>query len=223
VSEHNQYHDAAGEQPQPASPKPKPRWFFIRRRPRLRGVPLERDLPLASSPDYAEQLVQEGFVSPSQIDTAVSQELIEDLRELEEHLLPHFWRMDQQARYYQNRYYLFQWVFILSAFAITAISAFSVYLYGHSSEVVLRALGIMAAIIGGLAATISFLGANQSPQDRWFKARSQAESLRSLYFLYLARQIPFNMQEPSVRLDMLRFKVVDVLKEFYVDDRRRNG
>lgn len=197
------------------------KWFFFRRRPKLQGVPRDWSPPPAD--EYARNLIIEGFISPSLIDGPLSRALSDDISELEEHLLPHFWRLDQQAKYYQNRYYLFQWIFIWSAFLTTTLAALNVYLHGAEADPATRTLGLATALISGLAAAISFLGANESPQQRWFKSRSQAESLRSLYFLFLARQAPFNITDRQRCVQMLRYKVVDVLKELYVDERRKTN
>jgi hypothetical protein len=196
----------------------KSKFFFIRRMPALR-LPREWERPPEN--EYQRQVMQEGFVTSEQLDKIESDELSEDVRELEQHLLPHFWRVNQQAKYYQNRYYQYQWAFILAAFFTTAFAAVNVYFYAQnwntrtflgdvrSTEV----LGLLTALISGIAAAVSFLDANQTPQKRWFKARAQAESLRSLYFLFLARARPFDTPTSRERVHRMRQKVIDVLRE----------
>jgi hypothetical protein len=196
----------------------KTKFFFIRRMP-ARRLPREWEQP--SEDDYKKLLLQEGFISDTLLEKSMSSELSADVRELEQHLLPYFWRMNQQARFFQNRYYQYQWAFILSAFFTTAFAAVNVFFYtqGWNSKMALigirptEILGLLTAIISGIAAAVSFLDANQTPQKRWFKARAQAEGLRSLYFLFLARAKPFDSANSRERVQRMRQKVIDVLRE----------
>lgn len=195
------------------------KFFFIRRRP-ARGVPREWVRP--PEEEYKRLLIQEGYIADTLLHKAMSADLDADVRELEENLLPYFWRANQLAKFYQNRYYQYQWAFILSAFFTTAFAAVNVYLYtpmGWSNKTIVggvqltEILGLLTAVISGIAAAVSFLDANQTPQRRWFKARSQAENLRSLYFLYLARAKPFDIVDDRERVHRMRQKVIDVLRE----------
>ena len=165
----------------------------MRRRPRWN---LQRDWVRPPEEEYKRQLAAEGFISEEfaqrALGQAISVDLHTELRELDQHLLAHFWRLDQQAKYYQNRHFQFQWTFIISAFLTTALAAASVFVYAQNwqgtSGAIPAAFGLATAIVSGVAAAVSFLDANQTPQRRWFRARAQAESLRSLYFLFIARQ-----------------------------------
>lgn len=196
----------------------KPKYFFIRRMP-INQVP--RDWTRPPEKEYKKELLNEGFVTESLLKGPMSPELQADVRELEQHLLPHFWRVRQEAMHFQNRYYRYQWIFILTTFFTTALAAVNVLVYTMEGQPGITTflgnlrwtelLGFLTAVASGLAATVSFLDANQTPQNRWFKARAQAESLRSLYFLFLARQNPFNLPSPRARVQELRRAVIDVL------------
>jgi hypothetical protein len=194
------------------------KFFFIRRMPSLR---LSRDWVRPPESEYQRQVLQEGFVTSDFVEKSASGELAEDVRELEQHLLPHFWRENQQAKYYQNRYYQYQWAFILAALFTTAFAAVNVYFYAQKwdTRTILgdvrptEILGLLTALISGIAASVSFLDANQTPQKRWFKARAQAENLRSLYFLFLARARPFDAATSGERVQRMRQKVLDILRE----------
>lgn len=203
-----------------------PQWFFIRRVP-SRHIGREWTRP----PDekYARDLIAEGFVASTLVEGALSAELSADIRELDQHLLPHFWRMNQQARFFQNRYYQYQWAFILAAFLTTALAAVNVFLYaqgwtGRAGTIVgslqwTEVLGFLTALVSGIAAAVSFLDANQTPQKRWYKARVQAEILRSTYFLFLARQAPFDSPSDRERVQRMRRKVIEVLRETRIAER----
>lgn len=208
--------ESAIAQPTVSKPRPKSKYFFIRRRPRLRDLPREWTRPDEAA--YAQLVANEGFIAPAQAQATNSKELMEDVRELEEYLMPQFWRMDQLAKYYQNRHYLYQWTFIITAFLTTALSALTVYVHTTGDPEVAgitltSALGALTALVSGVSSAIAFLNANQSPQQRWFKARAQAESLRSLYFVYLARQGPFNVASGRERVQQLDRAVLDVLRD----------
>jgi len=108
-------------------------WFFIRRAP-FRTI--EREWKRPTDDQYNNDLMAEGFISPALVEHPLSDELKTDLRELDEHLLPHFWQANQRARFFQNRYYQYQWAFILAAFFTTALAAVNVFFHaqGWSGE-----------------------------------------------------------------------------------------
>jgi hypothetical protein len=201
-----------------ADKRERSKFFFLRRRPR-RNVP--RNWVRPPEQEYQNRLAAEGFITEQlaqqTLGQPISDEMRVDLRELDQHLLPHFWRLDQQAKYSQNLHFQFQWTFIISAFLTTALAAASVFIYAQdwqgTTGVVPGAFGLGTAIISAIAAAVSFLDANQTPQRRWFQTRAQAESLRSLYFLFIARQPPFDIASTRDRVEMMRQRVIDVLTE----------
>ncbi len=207
----------------PAKPANEPkksrkRLLFVYKIP-FRSVPREWQRP-ESDADYSQALEDQGFITVRMVGRRMTKELAADLRELEQHLLPDFWEQDQLANYYQNLHFRYQWLFIIATFFTTALAAVNVWLYaqgwqGYRPFGFVRwteLLGIAAAAVSGLAAAVSFLNANQRPQKHWFEARAKAENLRSLYFLFLARQSPFNYPDAGDRVQVLRQKVVDVLR-----------
>ncbi len=182
--------------------------------------PVAREWQRPPEAEYQQALEDQGFITARMVGRHMTKELAIDLRELEEHLLPDFWTQDQLARYYQNLHFRYQWLFIIATFFTTMLAAVNVWLYaqgwqGYRPFDAVRwteILGIAAAAVSGLAAAVSFLNANQRPQKHWFEARAKAENLRSLYFLFLARQSPFNYPDAGDRVQMLRQKVLDVLR-----------
>lgn len=198
----------------------KPKYFFIRRVPR-RNIAREWSRP--ADDQYTRDLMNEGFITETLLKGSFSDDLRVDIRELDQHLLPHFWRTNQRARFFQNRFYQYQWTFILAAFLTTALAAVNVFVYaqgwqGGTSTPLGRIpwteiLGLSTAIISGVAAAVSFLDANQTPQKQWYKARAQAEALRSIYFTYLGRLSPFNTANTRDRVQLMRERVLEVLQE----------
>jgi hypothetical protein len=200
--------------------------FFIKRRPHLLGIPpgLERPAPGALPDDqrrYNEQVERAGFVSETLLakqGLPLTAELKNDLDALDEHLLTDFWKEDHEALRYQNMYYLYQWIFILGALATTIVAAAGVYIFESNPDAEIlgqrstELFQILTAVFSGFTTTVSILSATQSPQENWFKARTKAESLRSLYYLYLARRDPFNDRTHTQRTRELDRRVLDVLK-----------
>ena len=198
----------------------RPLLFFLRRVPKFGQS--RRWVPPTDTAVYEQALDNEGFIVPSILkeNEVMTQALTVDLRELEQHLMPHFWRANREAKYYQNKYYQYQWSFTISVFLTTVCAAWNVVLraQGWEGASVLglikttQLLGWLMVINSAMAAVVSFLQANEAPHRNWFKARAEAESLRSLYFLFLARQTPFDLANTGERVEALRHKVVDVLK-----------
>jgi hypothetical protein len=186
---------------------------------------MERPAPGATADDlrrYDAQLEQSGFVSATLLTKQglpLTPELKTDLDALDEHLLPDFWKQDNEALSYQNMYYLYQWIFILGALATTVVAAAGVYVFkSYPDNEILGGLKwielfqILTALFSGGTTTVSVLSATRAPQENWFKARTKAESLRSLYFLFLARREPFNERNYTERTRELDRRVLDVLK-----------
>lgn len=104
--------------------------FFFRRRPVLRGISMDWTTP--DGDDFQKMLEDDGFVSNAvweQHDIQQHPIIAQDLRDLEQHLLPTFYEFSQKAKYFQNRYYLYQWVFIWGAFLTTLFGTLTTYVY----------------------------------------------------------------------------------------------
>ncbi|MBI5666713.1 MAG: DUF4231 domain-containing protein [Chloroflexi bacterium] len=104
--------------------------FFFRRRPKLRGISM--DWNPVEGDDLQQMLESDGFVSDSlwqQYDISRHPVIAQDLRDLRQHLIPTFYEFSQKAKYFQNRYYLYQWVFIWGAFLTTVFGTLTTYAY----------------------------------------------------------------------------------------------
>lgn len=205
-------------------PKPKPRrnpWneiFFVKRRPRLRGIPLNWERP-ASEDDYQKMIRNEGFVSWKYWDGPedISQHpiLIRDLKDLEQYLLPSFFEFSQKSKYYQNRFYLYQWVFVVGAFTTTVFGTIAALFTLPSGTQVVASVGpnwqqiasIATAIVGAFTAFVTTLSNRGDPQKRWGKTRRLTEELRFHYFTYLSHMEPYHNAD---RLQKLRRNVIDI-------------
>ncbi len=218
--------------------KQRPRFrdlFFIRRRPRLTGITPDIDLTGGALDKLIES---DSFVTPKdreryEIDRYPV--IVQDLRDLERYLLPTFFEFSQKAKYYQNQFYLYQWVFILGAFLTTLFGTLTTFSYPAGLQgavtapaVVVepvtppadaaggapadaqanwpRIFGYMTAIIGAVTAFVTALSNRGEPQKRWAKNRRLTEELRMHYFKYLAHLAPYDRPD---RVQRLRENVIN--------------
>jgi hypothetical protein len=189
--------------------------FFIKRRPRLLGIPLDWERP--TTPEaYAKLLDEEGFVTVTGWKTDDIQQypiIKQDLDDLDEYLLPTFFEFSQKSKYYQNRFYLYQWVFIFGAFITTVLGTLATLFYsidpaGRDQYAALQqSLSYATAAVGAVTAFVTALSNRNEPQKRWAKSRRLAEELRMIYFQYLSHLQPFH--EPD-RVQRLREQVIDI-------------
>lgn len=189
--------------------------FFFRRRPR-RNIPIEWERP-AEDADYERLLDQEGFVSQTvwkEIygdDFASHPVIAQDLNDLDQHLLPTFFMLNQKAKYYQNVYYYYQWVFVWGAFLTTLLGTLAAFTADPSvasfESYLSRFLSILTAIVGATTAYFTALSNRGRPNERWAKTRTLAEELRTEYFKYLAHLSPYDKPD---RVQVMRANIVEV-------------
>ena len=204
-----------------ASP-PKPRrkssisdLFFFKRAPRLRGVPIDWDRP-ADEAAYQKMVSDEGFVSAqfwSDEDIAAHPIVKQDLEDLDQYLLQSFFEFSQKSKYYQNQFYLYQWIFIWGAFLTTVLGTLASITYVASSsqanapQTWQQFLSYMTAIVGAVTAFITALSNRGEPLKRWGKTRRLAEELRMNYFNYLSHLPPYDKPD---RVQKLREMVINI-------------
>src|SRR5690606_18759052 len=93
----------------------------------------------AKEDDYQALLAREGFVSPqhwTRHDLTLPKYGViqQDLKDLDQHLLPAFWEFNQKAMHFQNRYFFYQWIFILGAFCTTVLGVLTTYAFTLPNE-----------------------------------------------------------------------------------------
>ncbi|MBZ0280474.1 MAG: DUF4231 domain-containing protein [Anaerolineae bacterium] len=194
-------------------PASRKRWyndlFFIKRRPIFRGLSIEWDRP-ADEDDYQKLIDREGFISHKYWhggDLSKYPTITQDLKDLDQHLLPTFFEFSQKSKYFQNDFYLYQWIFALGAFFTTLFGtlAATVGIAGGNSAG--RVLSYMTAIVGAVTAYYTTLSNRGEPQKRWGKTRRLAEELRMNYFKYLSHLPPYDQAD---RVQKLRETVIDI-------------
>lgn len=192
---------------------------FLKKRPRFK---YPKEWPPSEDIDYEQELHWQGFISKRFMPDVSNYPIIEqDLRDLEEYLLPIFWDFNQKAKYYQNNFYLYQWVFIFGAFFTTMLAVLTTY-YGTQNEAWFLFLGpfdgdSMVTVFSLLTALVSFVTSYYTllsnygePRKRWASYRRRAEELRMMYFKFISRIEPFNSED---RVDQLRREVLNIRRE----------
>jgi len=105
--------------------------FFNRRRPHLRALPLEWEKP-EDDDAYQKIIHEDDFISPKYwTDGDLNDYPIikHDIEDLAEYLLPTYFEYSQKSKYYQDRFYFYQWVFVFGAFLTTVFGAIATLLY----------------------------------------------------------------------------------------------
>jgi hypothetical protein len=180
--------------------------FFFRRRPYWRGIGLDWEQPKTEE-EFQKLLESEGFISNSfwqQDDINQYPIIAQDIRDLEQHLLPTFFEFNQKSRYYQNQFYLYQWIFIFGALLTTVVGILSAVATDDWGKSV---LSMLTALVGAVTAFYTAMSNRGEPQKRWGRTRRLAEELRTLYFKYLAHLPPFDQAD---RAQKLREAVIDI-------------
>jgi hypothetical protein len=190
--------------------------FFFKRRPRLRGIPMEWEKP--DDETYQKLVHDEGFVSArywKEDDIGTHRIVAQDIADLDQYLLPSFFEFSQKSKYFQNQFYLYQWIFIWGAFLTTVLGALAsiAYVAAGATDLdpgratVQQSLSYMTAVVGAVTAFITALSNRGEPLKRWGKTRRLAEELRMNYFNYLSHLPPY---EKPDRVQKLREMVINI-------------
>ena len=200
--------------------------FFNRRRPHLFAPAMEWERP-ADEDAYQQLINNDGFISPKYWqDGDLSQHplIVHDADDLAEYLLPTYFEYSQKSKYYQDRFYFYQWIFVFGAFLTTVAGSIATLLYippglsvaatqiaersqDLSSVNWQQVFSIITAVIGAVTAFFTALSNRGEPQKRWGKTRRLTEELRMHYFTYLSHLPPYDTPD---RLKVMRTNVVDI-------------
>ncbi len=186
--------------------------FIFKRRP---IILMQKEWVRPAEDQYHLELHYQGFVSPThweEDDLTQYPIIIQDISDLEEHLMPTFWKFNHLAKYYQNRFYLYQWVFMFGAFLTTILAIFANAFDGSQSQILgsfttVQWFGLLTAIVSAITSYFTFISSQADPRKRWANYRRLTEELRMTYFKYMARLEPFDR---SNRLTKLREQVHEI-------------
>jgi hypothetical protein len=186
--------------------------FFIRRFPR-RDVPDGWERPELDL-EYAALLEGEDFLTLHfESDKADRYPVVvQDLKDMDEHLLPAFFDFSQKSKYFQNMFYTYQWLFIFGTFLATVLGVYTTHTF-NTPELLdstpFKIVTLLTSLVSATIAAFTALANRRQPQRRWAMSRRNAEELRMHYFIYLSHLMPYHQ---SNRLDLLRRRVVELLE-----------
>jgi hypothetical protein len=131
------------------------------------------------------------FLQETNASPTTSQRIYDDMKHLDHELLRLFRERDYEASYHQNRYRLFQLMYIILATVATIIGAFLALMLESNPDVV-PVLGLLETIIALFTTYIATISGRQPPLPLWLENRRKAEGLRREYFRYLMNVPPYD-------------------------------
>jgi hypothetical protein len=195
------------------------RVFFLNpsRRPRWK---IPKDYPQKNTdPNWSAELTKHGFMLPPKAgeNTAVSDSMVKSINDVNDKLLPLFFDFDYQAKVNQNLFYFVQYTFVIGAFITTLLGALTVTTIpsakpdttvntttnqsASDNPTVAKFFGALTAIAGVLTGFATMIQNREKPQEKWYKYRRWAETLRMHYFEYLACMSPYDSPDRTKRLE----------------------
>lgn len=181
-----------------------------------------------SEDEYELALHYDGFISKQHWkDDDLSQypAILQDLDDLDEYLMEVFWEYNQRSRYYQRKYYYYQWVFIIGAFLTTAMGVLTTYFAGDNVSflgaittsvrllwwdtgwTMVGLFSVSTTIVSTITSYFTLLSNQGEPRKRWASYRRLAEELRMLYFKFISRLEPFDKAD---RVQILRKRILEI-------------
>jgi hypothetical protein len=209
--------------------------FLFRRRPDLR-ISLDAKLPEGEA--LIAYLEHNQFATNASLAryAPVAPVIEADLNDLNQVLIPAFFEIDQQARYWENRFYSGQWRFGLGMVFIPVLLSLIMYISfsvkfdqlnavarGYQSTtipdiftapVIPTVVGVLTLLMIIFTLVVLIRDARDEPQKKWAKARQAVEEYRATYFKYLSHLYPFEDEDRYVKLreaiTRIRFAEPDV-------------
>jgi len=202
--------------------------FNPKRWPKIRYAPKPQPPDPDGQPEEFDKFIAEkryGFVTRLMLAKAgvpAGSVVYEDVKVLNRVLVRPFIDEDFNAGFWQNQYFLFQWLFALFAlfatiFAVlaTATAVASATAASLTTTLPANALpGIFNYKLAGFFGTLTTIMAvivtilvsaynRDRPQRTWYEKRRNAESLRKQYYLYLMHMPPYDNQRHAFALQMI--------------------
>jgi hypothetical protein len=191
--------------------RPVGKLFFFKRYPKIWSVPFQ--LPPLNDEQILNKLSSDFITSrdldqPENATLKAKSEAAQDYQSLRDLLVPTYLKQSQRASYYQNRYFLYQWMLIFGAF-VTALSAtITITLTNSDAATNNRAIwSIITLVVAIVTTAANGLLAIQRPLFRWYGARRITEELRRHYYLYISHLAPYDRAN---RVEILETHVVQI-------------
>lgn len=167
--------------------------------PLFKGVALFKRFPRFRLPLATNQ----ELISP--VDQAQYPDFADDFAMLEETLMPDFRAYDREALRAQNQFHLQQVILLLGSVLATILGAIQVTLAALTRTSLIA--GLAEAVVAALLAGVAQVAQVSKAQQRYFRSRLKAETVRAEYFLFLSHLAPY---ENQLRQERLRKRLVAI-------------
>jgi Protein of unknown function (DUF4231) len=184
-------------------------------------------------PSWAKQLPQLRFPPPNptfelidrkrlrdilkDADPGAITRIEDDLKFLENELLRLFRDRDYEAALQQNRYRLYQILYILLAALATLLGSIQALVL-NTNRTLLPWLAFGETIVALLATFLATISGREPPLPLYLNNRRRAESLRREYFRFLMGLPPYDTVEGPDRRQMLSVRAADINRGVFPDE-----
>jgi hypothetical protein len=187
----------------------------------------------ANWPSWAKQLPQLKFPTPNpnfelidrkrlkeilkDADPTITKRIEDDLQFLENELLRLFRDRDYEAAMQQNRYRLYQILYILLAALATLLGSIQALVL-NTNRTLLPWLAFGETLVALLATFLATISGREPPLPLYLNNRRRAESLRREYFRFLMNLPPYDTVEGPDRRQMLAVRSADINRGVFPDE-----
>ncbi len=179
-----------------------------------------KQLPRLSFPAPPEnfQLIDaaklEAFFKEQGIGTQTAQRIRDDINHMDHELLRLFRERDYEAAYHQNRYRMFQLLYIMLATLATLIGAFLALMLNANPNMV-PILGFAETLVALSTTYLATVSGREPPLPLWMENRRKAEFLRREYFRYLMDLEPYTELEGFEREQRLSLRAARINRGYF--------
>jgi hypothetical protein len=181
---------------------------WMKQMPRLRFPPRRDDFELVDPKKLEEFLAT--------LDPDVSGRILTDIKHMDYELLRLFRQRDYDAKLQQNRYYLFQIMYLGLATAAALVGSLLALALNARPDLV-PWLGFAETVIALFTAYLASLSGRRPPMPEWLENRRKAEFLRREYFRYLMNLPPYEEVKGYQREVLLSRRAADINRGFFPD------
>jgi hypothetical protein len=153
-----------------------------------------------------------------QVLTGVDEEIVAgieaDIKHMDYELLRLFRKLDYEAKYQQNRYFLYQIAYMVLAFAATLIGS-TLALALDAKPGLVPWLAFAETVVALLTTYLATLSGREPPMPLWVSNRRRAEAMRREYFRYLLNLPPYDEVTGYQREMQLSRRAADINRGFF--------
>lgn len=154
----------------------------------------------------------------SGFDEEIVKKIEADIQFMDYELLRLFRERDHEAKLQQNRYRLFQIIFIGLAAVATMIGAIQALMLNNNPGVV-PIFSFLETVVALLATFLATISGREAPLPIWLANRRRAEQLRREHFRFLVNLPPYDGQDGFQRRTLLSKRAADINRGIDPDER----